>query len=287
MKAPREFPSRKPGFPLNLPMHQARNHKRSYIVWALLNLAGLAGVLWVNSLAALGRINHISPAALADRYPNFFVPAGSTFSIWGLIYVLLLLFVLFQAGSLLPTRHQAGRIILVKKMKGLFLLSCLLNTGWVLAWLYGHLILSLALIILLLATLIRIYNRFQILHYRSGWQNLLLVQIPFSVYLGWITVATMADATVVLTARHWSGWGISPQDWTILLILIGALVSVRLVLRRQDIPFALVFLWADYGIALKRLSTDAAATMPIIRASALCMAVIAAVVLIQLFRKPR
>jgi tryptophan-rich sensory protein len=203
-----------------------------------INAMALIGVLYVNYLANALPIHGKNTGELSDLYPNLFVPAGITFSIWGLIYLLLIFFVAAQF-----VRRQMSS---VNAIGWLFVISCLLNVSWILAWHYERLVLSLMIMIGLLASLAGI-NRALVKSEDT------LARVTFGIYLGWICIATIANTTALLVSIQWSGFGISAVAWTILLIAAGAGIGIWLT-RKLDNPFlALPVAWAFLGILLKRL----------------------------------
>jgi hypothetical protein len=252
---------------------------------AIFNLIGLAVVIFINTLAATGLINHKTTAALSDQYPNYFVPAGQTFAIWGIIYLLLLAFCIYQLFVFARNKTQAIIAGEINSVNTLFLFTCILNIAWIFSWHYEVVWLSIIIMLIFLLTLIRMQYRLGIVTYRKGWKNVLFIQVPFAVYLGWIAIATIANATAVLVHYHWNGWSISQVNWTIIMIVIGTLISLLMIFRRQNIFFGAVVVWAYYGIVIKRLNIDAAQTISIIKTAEIGMGMVIIAILIQLFRK--
>jgi len=216
-------------------------------LWKWLNVIAFIFTVLVNGVAGsttlLGGQN---TAQISDTNPTLITPAGYVFSIWGVIYVFLGLFVIFQA---LP--REAGRSYQTR-IGLLFALSSLLNIVWLFLWQYEFLGLSLVLMFLLLATLITIYLRLDVGASGVSLQERLAVRLPFSVYRGWITIASIANVAVTLVSANWNGFGIAPEMW-VTLILITALVIALLVLAtRRDVAYGLVVIWALVGIAVKQ-----------------------------------
>ncbi len=223
-----------------------RNFYRS-VFFRGCNLLGFVGVVIVNALANALPINGLGTGELSDMYPNLFVPAGLTFSIWGVIYLLLAAFSI----------HQLRRESWVRdKIGPLFLLSCAANMGWIFAWHYKMVVLSLLVMCILFASLLLIYQRLGIAAPGASSAEKLFGYIPFGVYLGWISVALIANVTAVLVDAGWSGFGISEVVWTVVVLLVGSGVGKMMVLKRNDIFFGLVMVWAYAGIVLKRLSVE-------------------------------
>ncbi len=202
-----------------------------------ISLFFFAAMVYMNYLANSLPINGKTTGQLSDTYPNLFVPAGITFSIWGVIYLLLAAYCVLQ--FLPPSKDIAIRI------SWLFIISCVFNGLWIVAWHYQKLPLSLLIMIGLLISLIMIN-----LHLKDLPVGVL--KATFGIYLGWICIATIANITALLVNAGWGGIGISQQAWTIILIAIGTMI-VSLTVMRIDNPFiGLSVVWAFTGIILKR-----------------------------------
>ncbi len=221
------------------------------IMLSVINLAGFAGVVIVNYLANALPINNKTTGQLSDRYPNLFVPAGLTFAIWGLIYILLFIFVVYSLTVAVRNNSQRS---FIDRIGVLFFITCLANMGWIFAWHYEILNLSMGLMILLLACLVVIYLRLSIGRSNASMSEKYMVHLPFSIYLGWISMATIANASALLAASGWDMFGSGGQFWTIAVIAIGIAIALILVLWRRDIYFGLVVDWALIGILIKRLA---------------------------------
>jgi hypothetical protein len=205
------------------------------------------GVITVNALANALPLNGMNTGELSDRLPNLFVPAGLTFSIWGLIYLLLIAFSVYAL-----IRPQKTSVI-----TPLYVLTSLLNVGWIFAWHWLRIGLSLVIMMGLLASLILMYLRLhpadkQVARLSVKSPEFWLVSLPFSVYLGWITVATVANITGWLVSMGVTGGQSAP---IITIAVIAAVLAIGLisVVREGDWGYVLVLVWALGGIALKRL----------------------------------
>ncbi|MFA5078616.1 MAG: tryptophan-rich sensory protein, partial [Dehalococcoidia bacterium] len=205
----------------------------------------------VNYLANALPINNKTTGQLSDQYPNLFVPAGLTFAIWGLIYIMLFIFVVYSLIVALRNNLQRS---FISSIGVLFFVTCLVNMAWIFAWHYQMLNLSIGLMILLLTCLVVIYLRLSIGRSNASMSEKYLVHLPFSLYLGWISMATIANATVLLAASGWDMFGSGGQFWTIAVITIGIAIALIFVLWRRDIYFGLVVDWALIGILIKRLA---------------------------------
>jgi len=201
----------------------------------------------VNSLAGgTTLIGGKLTAAVSDANPTLVTPAGYVFSIWSIIYILLGAFVIYQA---LPSRSSRG---FTEKIGWLFVLSSIINIVWLFLWQFEYLTVSVVLMFLLLASLIAIYVRLGIGKAKVGLADRLAVHLPFSVYLGWITVATIANVSAALVWLDWDGAGISAETWAILVVAVALVITGLMLFTIKDIAYSLVIIWALVGIAVKQ-----------------------------------
>jgi hypothetical protein len=254
--------------------------KRTHILLAIMNLIFFAGMITVNALANILPINGLTTGELSAFYPNLFVPAGLTFSIWGLIYILLFMYVIF---ALIMSLKGTISGILTFKSQVTFALTCLFNAIWIFMWHYKLIVWSEILMLSLLIALIFLFVQTR-RTCGNGWKNCLFIKIPVQVYLGWITVATIANSTALLVAKNWGAWGIADNVWTITMILIGAAVTVVMLWRHRTIAYALVVIWAYTGIIIKRTTADIQYP-DIIFTAALAMGIILVLIIYALIRK--
>lgn len=222
------------------------------------NMLALIITILVNYVGNAGIFNGSTMATVSERYANFFTPAGYAFSIWGLIYLGLLGFVLFTGRSLF-TNKQADPILF--KIRWLFVLTCLANSLWVVTWLNDYLGLSVIIMIALLAGLLRI-----VLITRMEWDyrplsRYLFVLLPFALYAGWISVALIANAAAWLTKINWDGWGISAVAWTLIMIAIAVLANLFMVVARHLLAYGLVGIWALIAIAVANTTAGSSAVV--------------------------
>ena len=259
--------------------------KSAKITYSFLNLIGFLAVVFVNALAVILPINNRTTQQLSDKYPNLFVPAGITFSIWGIIYLLLLVFIIYQ--FVVAFRKSSDERGIFEKIGILFFISCIFNVGWILAWHYEIVWLSLIIMALLLISLISIYIRLGT--GKPGIRNSekILVNIPFSIYLGWITIATIANATAFLVKINWNKFGISDQLWTVIVIAVGAIITLATLFSRNDIFYGFVVIWALVGILLKRLVDNSMPDQLVIISSIVGMSIIGLGIIVQLIRKKK
>ena len=216
-------------------------------------------------------------------YCHFFVPSGLTFSVWGVIYILLGIFVVYNLVS--AFRKQPGQEGFVEKIGILFLLSSLFNIGWIFFWHYGFVWVSLVMMVGLFITLLAIYLRLGIGKYQAKPAEKTMVHIPFSVYLGWITIATIANVTALLVDVGWNGFGLSEQFWAVLVIAVGIIISLAILFSRNDIYYSLVVDWAILGILLKRLADASTEAVAVIITTIVGLVLITLGIITQLIRK--
>jgi benzodiazapine receptor len=198
----------------------------------------------VNALANILPFNGVTTGEISDSFSVYFVPAGYVFAIWGLIYLGLVAFSVYQ---FIPQRSHFREMNVIGVLYGV---SALANSLWIIAWHYGFFAWTMVLMIMLLCSLIGIYVYWGIGIQKVSPITRLLGYFPIQVYLGWISVATVANATVVLY-RAGYGFGLAGEVWSAIMIgVVGVLTGVMLV-RRNDYIFALVILWSLIGIQVK------------------------------------
>ncbi|MFD0960034.1 tryptophan-rich sensory protein [Paenibacillus chungangensis] len=214
-------------------------------MYPLLNLIGYAAMVIVNILAERLPIGGKTTGEISAQYPVLVTPAGYAFAIWSLIYLLLLLFVFY--GLTKKGRDSSS----IAAIGPLFFLSCLSNITWILLWHYEQLTSSVFMMFALLISLIFIYSgtiRNELRNSVERW----LVSLPFSIYLGWICVASIVNVAVALSANGWKGFGLSDTTWAVLMLCVAALLALVLGLRHRDVAIMLVFVWALVAIGVKQ-----------------------------------
>jgi len=257
-------------------------NKSRLLFLAIINLIGFLGTVIVNGLSNALPLNGKTAGELSDQYPNLFVPAGLTFSIWGVIYILLAIFVIY--GLIVTARKDTQKSLFIKNIGVLFFISCLANMGWIFAWHYEIVPLSLVIMLILLATLITIYLRLRIGRSDLPKTEKYLVHLPFSVYLGWITIATIANVTALLVYANWNTFGLGEPFWAIAVIIVGIGITLSLLFTRKDIFYCLVVDWSLLGILLKRLA-DLTPVPSVIVVTIAGLVLITVGVIIQLVRR--
>lgn len=253
------------------------------IALAFINLVAFLATVVVNALSSILPINGKDPGELSDQYPNLFVPSGLTFSVWGVIYILLGIYAIYSL--VVSFRRSEGQEAFMGKIGILFLLSSLFNIGWIFFWHYGFVWVSLLMMLALFATLLTIYLRLGIGKSQASAAERGMVHIAFSVYLGWITIATIANTTALLVDLGWNGFGLSEQFWAVLVIAVGIIIALGVLFTRNDIYYSLVVDWAILGILLKRLADTSTEAMAVIITVIVGLALITVGIIVQLGRK--
>jgi len=194
-----------------------------------------------NALPLFGNSNK----EVSDSLPNAFTPAGATFAVWGPIFLGLLAFAIYQA---MPAQRGPR----LDPLAWPFLLANVLNVAWLLAFQslnYGP---SVLIMLALLGTLVILYLRIREL--RPLGAEPLALGLPISLYLSWISVATIANITAFLVSQGFTAGllGLSAQTWAAVLVVIAGLIGVFFLVRFRDYAFAAVLLWAFYGVYAAR-----------------------------------
>ncbi len=206
-----------------------------------------------NYLANAVPFNDKTTGQLSDQYPNLFVPAGITFSIWGIIYLLLFVFCVKQSKNFFSQTPDPSTNALVDKIGLRFVVSCILNSLWILYWHYEHLFFSVIIMLSLLIILLDIARRINFLSKNTEIHIPIVAKAAFGMYLGWICIATIANITAVLVFFGWDAFGQSEAFWTCLMVIIGALVVSFTLAKVNNAFIGAAVLWAFVGIIIKRI----------------------------------
>ena len=217
------------------------------------NIVALILVITVNALANILRFGGQTTGEVSDKYYSLFTPAGFTFAIWSLIYLLLAVFVVYQS---LPAQRGDERLARIGPW---FKAGCAANVLWMFTWHLEWIGVTLLLMVVLLVTLIQIYRVLDIVDVSAPAGQRWLVQLPFSVYLGWISVATIANASAMQSALGWNYAILEEVSWTLLKLAIAGSLAAIVTLRRHDVAYGLVIGWAAFGIGAGQAATPAVA----------------------------
>lgn len=241
------------------------------------NFAALVITISINYLSNSGLLNGNTMGTVSDRYANYFTPAGYAFSIWGLIYLGLFGFAIYSWRSV----KEEGRGLL-EKIGWWFVLSCAANSLWVVAWLSERTGLSVLLMMVLLVSLMKIILNLGIGREAESMKDLLLVQWPFSIYFGWVSVALIANLAAFLTKIDWDGWGIAEVNWAIIMVCIAGLVNLVVIWVRKMRAFGLVGIWALLAIAFANGKSNVAEVM--VNSCYVAAAVLAIAISVSMFK---
>jgi hypothetical protein len=213
------------------------------ITWLL-----FVGVIAVNALANILPINGYNTGQVSAFYPNAFVPTGFTFSIWGVIYLLLLSYTIGFTYYSLKRQAYPKAFVFIERINIYFLLTCVFNMSWIIAWHYLQIEISVVIMLLFLVTLIQLFLKSNIMANDLNLTQKFILQTPFIVYLGWISVATIANITALMVAYKWTALSIAPVYWSAAMILIAIVLALLMVKKFQVVSFTLVVAWALWGI---------------------------------------
>lgn len=197
-------------------------------------------VVTMNALANSLPINGQTTGEISNRLPVLFTPAGYVFSIWSVIYILLAIWIIG-----FWVRYKKDKEIPSIGISIYFTLTAVFNISWLLLWHYEFFAWSIAAMVAYLISLILLY-----LQYNNN-ERKFTERLPVSVNMGWISVATITNISYVLTFYNWGGWGLSNELWTVIMLTVATAIALHVRFHHWDIPFALVFVWAFVGIAVK------------------------------------
>lgn len=210
--------------------------------------ASFVAMLVINILANVLPINQ-STAQVSETYDNLLVPAGYTFMIWGLIYVLLAVYIMHLFG-VFKDKIAERKLFWINNV---FILLNWLNIGWLFCWHYELLPLSTVLIFAMLGCLI--YINLSLLKINANWKLKLIVFMPFAIYFAWITFASIANVTAMLIYFNWDGWFFTDSEWTITIIMIASVIAMLTTVKLNSLAYALTIMWALLGVLVSHITT--------------------------------
>ncbi|WP_316820268.1 hypothetical protein [Pedobacter gandavensis] len=223
-------------------------------LFPIVNGIALVVTIAVNYLSNSGMLNGNTMKSISDKYFNYFTPAGYAFSIWGLIYIGLLGFV-FYSGRHLFNKKEEDPIL--QQIGWWFLLSCVANSLWVVAWLYDYTGLSALLMTVILISLSKIVINTRMELDAHPLKKYLFVFWPFALYFGWISVALIANIAAYLTKIKWEGLGISDVTWTIMMVVVAGLINILMISMRNLREYGVVGVWAILAISVSNNNNNA------------------------------
>ena len=215
----------------------------------LANALSVLLALTVNILASILPLNGQNTGEISDRFQVYFVPAGYVFAIWGIIYIGWIAFSIYQFRA---DQKESPRL---RSLGYLFALSGIFNAAWLFTWHYNFFGLGVLVMLTLLGLLIVSYLKLNVGRTPVSAAEKWSVDVPFSVYLGWISVATVANVTEYLYFINWTGFGIAPQAWAVIMLMIASVLALAMTVARRDSGYAFVLVWSFAGIAQKQSAT--------------------------------
>ncbi|WP_204346457.1 tryptophan-rich sensory protein [Psychroserpens algicola] len=219
----------------------------------ILNGIALIVTVIINYLSNTGIMNNTTIGEVSRDLKTLFTPAGYAFSIWGIIYFLLLGFVVYQSRSLFVKVRDDAFIL---KVGWWFIISCIANSFWVVSWIYGYTGWSCIFICILLIALLKIVWNNSMELWDAPISVITFLWWPFVIYSGWVTVASIANVSAFLVSIQWNGFGISPEIWTIIMIVIATLINMMITWKRNMREFALVGAWALVAIGIANSTAE-------------------------------
>jgi len=237
------------------------------------NILAVIATIVINLLANAIPFGGNTTGDLADNYPNLFVPDGYIFSIWFIIYVLIVIFGIYQAKDLFKSEKED--LPFIEKISFFFIVGSLGNILWIFFWHYEVLIGSVIAILVLFFSLLIIYWNLEVGISNAPRNEKLYVHLPISVYFGWLTVATVAQITALLVDLGVPSFGTLAEILTVLVIIVVVVITLLTLFMRKDIAYSLVAVWASFGIFTKQLPSNL-----LISITALIAALIVAVAII-------
>lgn len=216
-------------------------------ILAIANGVAFIATIVMNYLSNTGLFNGNTNKTISDKYFNYFTPAGYAFSIWGIIYLGLLGFVFYTGRGLFKKDVDHTKLL---QIGWWFVISCIANSVWLVCWLYDLPGIAALIMMVIFGALAQI-----IVHIGAGrdtfsTKDYLFIALPFTLYLGWISVAFVANMAAFLTKINWSGWGISAINWTIIMICIAGLINLFMIWKRKLPAYGLVGIWALMAISV-------------------------------------
>ncbi len=220
----------------------------------ILNGIAFVATIVMNYISNTGVFNGATMATISKKYHNLFTPAGYAFSIWGLIYLLLLGFVSYYGpfNKSTPSKDKT-----ISDIGWWFVISCAANSVWVVAWLYEYTLLSALIMMILFVSLMQILKKTHNKRSAPDFYSKLFLIWPFQIYAGWISVALIANMAALLTKNSWGGWGLSATTWTLIMIAIATLIHLVMIWKKNMPTFALVAVWALVAIAVANSQVNA------------------------------
>lgn len=219
----------------------------------IITAVSFLAMILMNILADAIPINNMTTGEISDLYPSLFTPSDYTFSIWGLIYLLLTVFTIYQL-DLLHKNLNTIKPEVYNQVRILFIISTFLNAGWIIAWHYDYIALSLMLIFIILMCVNTICKALSIEDLTK--QEKLMIRLPFSIYFGWISIATIANTMILLDSIRWKGFGFPESSKIMIVLALVFFIATYRTFKNKDIAYCLTIIWALMGIWVKHISKN-------------------------------
>ena len=229
------------------------------------------------------KFNSFTVSEISSNYETIFTPAGFTFAIWGIIYTALGIFCLYHLFTAFKKDSTHDANVDIHRIGLFFTLVNLASAAWLLAWTNNKISISVGLIFLQLICLVIIHTRLRLYNRQSTAARKIFTQIPLSIYLGWICIATIANNSSWLTGIGWDGWGLSQTQWALVMVSIAVILAILMIIIRHNIYFSLVIAWALFGIISKLEIKNEAAYDTVINTAWLGFGVIIVSALVHIF----
>lgn len=258
-------------------MQPATDNSTADLLRQWVNLIAILAAFGINVYANIAPPNGLTIGQISNTLFRdiLITPANYAFAIWGVIYLGLISFGIYQV---LPIQRENPH---VRRIGYLITIASLAQIVWVFLFQYRFFVLSLLAMVGILLPLIGIYLRLGIGKERVSRNDKWLIHIPLSIYFGWISVATIVNVAIALYSIGWNGWGIRPEAWTAMMLIVGAAIAATITQQRTDVAYPLVFIWALVAIAVRQ------ANFPLIAITAGVLAVVLGVLLsLKLLRRP-
>lgn len=222
----------------------------------MLNSASLLLTLVVSYLSNTDLIGQTSVGGVSERYSTVITPAAYAFSIWGLIYLLLLGFVGYQWYSWIKNEHSD----VVDRTGYYFILSNLANASWVIAWVNGYIGISVGFILVLLGSLIKLVQRLNLEKWDAPFPIILFVWWPIVIYFGWVILAAVLNIQVFIVSLGWDQETLSAEIFGAVLLALSTVVYLYLIYSRNLRESAVVGAWGLAAIAVRQSDVNPVVT---------------------------
>lgn len=210
-------------------------------ILTIMNILIFLATLFFNQLGARGKFNRMGQKDVSDKYKTLITPRGFAFSIWGVIYTLLFVTLIY----FFIQRNDPAVAELIVLVSSLFIASCVFNMCWIVSFSYEKLGLSTVFILGMLISLMIIIGRIYEFHLKFPST---LAGSAFTLYASWVFIATILNISLYLVQKKWNGFGISDSIWTIIILVVAMVLVPLYLLIYQNALFPIAIAWAFFGI---------------------------------------